>query len=121
MSVLSEIEDVKQCPKQFVLAINDTLNVMNGKWKMPILASLLYGKNRFKDIQANIEKITPRMLSKELKDLEMNGVVKRNVYDTTPIRIEYELTTSGKNIVKVLDAMVEWGIEHRKTVVEKLN
>lgn len=121
MNSLKDINDIKQCPRQFVLAINDTLNVMNGKWKMPILASLLYGKNRFKDIQENIDKITPRMLSKELKDLEMNGVVNRKVYDTTPIRIEYHLTESGKNIVNVLDAMVEWGIEHRQSTLKKVS
>tara|TARA_B100000965_G_C19268466_1_gene616184 strand:+ start:249 stop:605 length:357 start_codon:yes stop_codon:yes gene_type:complete len=111
------ISEVKKCPRQFVLAINDTLNVLSGKWKLPIIASLLYGKTRFKELQENIEKITPRMLSKELKELELNGVVKRNVFDTTPIRIEYELTESGKQIVKVLDAMVDWGIAHREVNV----
>ncbi len=111
------ISEVKKCPRQFVLAINDTLNVISGKWKLPIIASLLYGKNRFKDIQANIDKITPRMLSKELKELELNGVVNRNVYDTTPILIEYELTDSGKKIVSVLDTMVEWGLAHRQETI----
>ncbi|MFA0964474.1 winged helix-turn-helix transcriptional regulator [Roseivirga sp. BDSF3-8] len=114
MSVLASISDVKKCPRQFVLAINDTLNVISGKWKLPIIASLLYEKNRFKDIQANIDKITPRMLSKELKELELNGVVKRMVHDTTPILIEYELTESGRQIVSVLDSMVEWGLAHRQ-------
>jgi DNA-binding HxlR family transcriptional regulator len=117
MSEVKDISTVKACPKQFVLAINDTLNVLSGKWKLPIIASLLYGKSRFKDIQENIEKITPRMLSKELKDLELNGVVKRTVYDSTPILIEYSLTTSGKAILEVLDAMVDWGIDHRKNTL----
>lgn len=117
MSDLKINREVKECPKQFVLAVNDTLNVISGKWKLPIIASLLYGKHRFKDIKANIETITPRMLSKELKDLELNGVVERKVYDTTPIRIEYELTDSGKQIVSVLDTMVDWGLQHRKLTV----
>ena len=111
------ISDIKKCPKQYVLAINDTLNVVSGKWKLPILASLLYGNHRYKDIQANIEKITPRMLSKELKELELNGVVTRNVYDSRPVRIEYRLTESGKNILSVLDSMIEWGIAHREFVM----
>lgn len=111
------LNEVKQCPKLFVLAINDTLNVISGKWKLPILASLLYGKNRFKDLQENIDKITPRMLSKELKDLEVNGVVSRKVYNSTPVRIEYELTESGRNITKVLDAMIDWGLVHRKSAM----
>ena len=119
MNTIGQISELKKCPRQFVLAINDTLNVISGKWKLPIIASLLYGKHRFKDIKTNIEKITPRMLSKELKELELNGVVKRNVYHTTPIRIEYELTESGKNIVSVLDTMVEWGLAHREAHISQ--
>lgn len=111
------LTEIKDCPRQYVLAINDTLNVIRGKWKLPIIASLLYGKNRFKDLQANIDNITPRMLSKELKDLELNSVVVRKVYPTTPVRIEYELTDSGKNILSVLDSMVEWGLTHRESVL----
>lgn len=117
MSGIVSISEVKKCPRQFVLAINDTLNVVSGKWKLPIIASLLYKKNRFKDIQANIGKITPRMLSKELKELELNGVVNRVVHDTTPILIEYELTDSGRQILNVLDAMVEWGLNHRESTI----
>ncbi|WNH07660.1 winged helix-turn-helix transcriptional regulator [Thalassobellus suaedae] len=112
-----DIAELKKCPRQYVLAINDTLNVVSGKWKLPIIASLLYGKRRYKDIQENIDKITPRMLSKELKDLELNGVVKRTVFDTTPVLIEYTLTATGEKIINVLDAMVDWGVEHRNSVI----
>ena len=119
MNDIVNITEIKKCPKQYVLAINDTLNVISGKWKLPILASLLYGNKRFKDIQANIEKITPRMLSKELKELELNSVVKRNVYDSTPVRIEYTLTESGKNILSVLDSMIEWGLAHRTSIMNQ--
>lgn len=110
-------KEVKACPIQFVLAVNDTLNVINGKWKLPIIGSLLFEKRRFTEIQRNIPKITPRMLSKELKDLEMNGMVKRTVYDTTPITVEYELTASAKSLGDVLDKMLEWGLQHRETVL----
>jgi DNA-binding HxlR family transcriptional regulator len=105
----------KSCPIQFVLAVNDTLNVLSGKWKLPIIATLSFNKKRFTDIQRNIPKITPRMLSKELKDLEMNGIVKRTVFDTIPVSVEYELTTSAKRLSGVLDEMLEWGIQHRET------
>lgn len=117
MSDLIVLSEVKQCPRQYVLAVNDTLNVISGKWKLPIIGTLLFGKKRFKDLQDNIEKITPRMLSKELKELELNGVVKRNVYDTTPVRVEYELSESGKKILEVLDSMIEWGLAHRQNVM----
>lgn len=59
------------------------------------------------------------MLSKELKDLEMNGMVKRTVYNTTPVSVEYELSASGKKIGEVLDKMLEWGLAHRKAVLAK--
>ncbi|NIK73587.1 DNA-binding HxlR family transcriptional regulator [Thermonema lapsum] len=84
MSSKSQLEQVKKCSETFVLAVNDTMNVINGKWKLPIIGSLLYGKKRFKELEREIPKITPRMLSKELKDLELNGIVKRTVYDTKP-------------------------------------
>lgn len=59
------------------------------------------------------------MLSKELKELELNGVLVRTVYDTTPVSVEYELSETGKQITEVLDKMMEWGIEHRKSVLKK--
>lgn len=113
------LKEVKACPMEFVLAINDTLDVISGKWKLPILGSLLFNKKRFTEIQRNIPKITPRMLSKELKDLEMSGMIKRTVYDTIPISVEYELSDSGQSIGEVLEKMIEWGVEHRKSVLKK--
>lgn len=112
---LIDKEEVNQCPRKFILALNDTLNVISGKWKLPIIAALFYQKNRFKDLQENIEKITPRMLSKELKELEINGIVERKIYNQTPVLIEYKLTESGKNIIDVIDAMINWGLTHRKS------
>jgi len=92
---------------------------LSGKWKLPIIGSIMFGKKRFTEIQRNIPKITPRMLSKELKELEMNGIVVRTVYNTIPVSVEYELSNSGKSITEVLDKMVDWGIEHRKAVISK--
>ena len=112
-------KSAKSCPQQFVLALNDTLSVITGKWKLPIIGSLLYDKRRFTDIQRNIPKITARMLSKELKELELNGMVERIVYDTTPVSVEYELTKSAKSISEVLDKMLEWGLQHRKASIGK--
>ncbi len=116
----NEFEEVKSCSKQYVLAINDTLNVMSGKWKLPIIGSLFYGKKRFKELEREISKITPRMLSKELKDLEMNGIIRRTVLETAPITVEYELTEAGHSFQSVLDSMLEWGLKHRKSYFENL-
>lgn len=121
MEKIMSFKKAKSCPTQFVLAMNDTLNVLTGKWKMPILGSLLFGLKRFTEIQRNIPNITPRMLSKELKELEINGMVKRVVYDTTPVSVEYELTNSAKELSDVLDTMIEWGLKHRKAVLAQKN
>jgi len=114
---LIDFAEAKACPEQFVLAINDTLNVLTGKWKLPILGSLSFEIKRFSDIQRNIPKITPRMLSKELKELELNGMVKRVVYGTTPILVEYELTESAKSLSVVIDSMLHWGLNHRRATM----
>lgn len=110
------LEEATSCSGQFVLAINDTLDVISGKWKLPIIGSLLYGNKRFKDLERDVAGITPRMLSKELKSLEVNGIVKRIVYDSIPVRIEYRLTKSGNSLHKVIEPMVAWGLQHRKDV-----
>lgn len=115
----SDLEQIKQCPTDFVLAVNDAMNVINGKWKLPIIGSMLFGKKRFNQLEREIPKISPRMLSKVLKELELNGIIKRTVHDTTPVTVEYELTTSGESLKMVLDVMVEWGHEHRKRVFGK--
>lgn len=114
MEIALDLNNIKDCPQSFIIAVNDTMNVLTGKWKLPIMASLIFGKKRFKEIEREIPKITPRMLSKELRELELNGIVKRTVHDTVPVIIEYEFTQSGRNIKSVLDAMVEWGLAHRK-------
>lgn len=114
---MMDFADIKACPEQFVLALNDTLNVLTGKWKLPILGSLLFGIKRFTELQRNIPKITPRMLSKELKELELNGMVKRVVYDAMPVLVEYEPTESAKKLAEVIDTMLIWGINHRKVTM----
>jgi DNA-binding HxlR family transcriptional regulator len=114
---MNKFLEARSCPIKFVLAINDTMNVLSGKWKLPIIGTLLFGKKRYMELERSIPRITPRMLSKELKELEINGIVKRTVYDTIPVTVEYELTDSGKTIGEVLDKMIEWGLQHRKAAI----
>jgi DNA-binding HxlR family transcriptional regulator len=102
-------------PNSYILAMKETLTVLGGKWKVPIIAALLHDHKRFNDIQKFVGNITPRMLSKELKEFELNGILTRNVHNTTPVLIEYEISDSGKRLKPLLEAMLEWGIEHRKT------
>lgn len=119
MAGKTSLHSAKKCSATYILAVNDTINVINGKWKLPIIGSLLFGKKRFKEMEREIPRITARMLSKELRDLEVNGFVTRTVFNTVPVTVEYELTTSGKSFSKVLDIMVEWGLEHRKRTIGK--
>lgn len=108
------VDEIKQCTTQYVLAINDTLNVMSGKWKIPIIVNLTKGKKRFNEIQRSLGKITPRMLSKELKELELNGMIVKDETDAT----YYSLTHSATSFEGVLDAMLKWGLEHRKNSLQ---
>jgi len=112
-SVEKELKNTKNCSTEFVLAVNETLNVLNGKWKLAIIASLLFGKKRFKELERGIPHITARMLSKELKDLESSDLIRRTVYDTTPVTVEYDLTRAGKDLTQVLDSMVAWRLQHK--------
>lgn len=114
----SRYSDSMKCDRGLIMALTDTLNVVSGKWKLAVVCTLLSGKKRFTDIQRAITDITPRMVSKELKELEVNGVVRRNVINSTPVLIEYELTPSGKQLYKVIQKMVEWGLQHREITLK---
>lgn len=104
---------------QFVLPIRDTLDIISGKWKLPIMGALMFGKKRFKELERDIPKITPRMLSKELRELEDNRLVARTVYDTKPVTVEYEMTAYGRTLDKVLLELKNWGEGHRKVIMKK--
>lgn len=104
---------------EYLLAIQDSIEIFQGKWKAPIIVSLLFGNKRFNELQKDVKGITPRMLSKELRDLEMNQLVSRTVYDTIPVTVEYSLTEYGKTLRKVITALREWGIEHRRKIIKK--
>ena len=119
MGELVEEKIANECTGDYVLAVNDTMNVLSGKWKIPVIAVLLYGKRRFGELERAIPKINPRMLSKELRDLENNGIVKRTVFDSIPVTVEYELTATGYSFRKVLNIMLEWGLEHRQSFLDK--
>ena len=104
---------------EYIVPIRDTLDILSGKWKLPILGALRFGKKRFKEIEREIPHITARMLSKELKELEINELITRTVYATIPVTVEYEVTPYGKTLDTVLNAMKDWGVQHRKRIMGK--
>lgn len=85
------------------------LYLITGKWKLLIINSLLVDKKRFKDFKSELKGVTARQLSKELKELEIDKLVKRIVYDSIPITIEYEITKKGKSLEKVIKEIINWG------------
>ena len=101
-------------------AIHDTMDLLSGKWKVTIIGYLnIMGKCRFMELQLNVEGIGAKMLSKELKDLEINELITRTVYDTRPVTVEYELTPYGKTLQKIINEMYAWGFKHRERIIKK--
>ncbi len=99
--------------------VQDTLYVISGKWKLPILMAMYDGTSRFRDLQRCIPRITTRVLSKELKDLEANKLILRTVHDTYPITVEYTLTRYSFTLQPVVDEMISWGQQHRKKITQR--
>lgn len=108
----------QECSKR-LLPVRDALDILNGKWKLQIILSLTFGKKRFKQIQREIPGLTPKMLSKELKDLEINELASRHVYDTQPVTVEYELTPYGRTLRPLIEELQKWGIKHRKRIIAR--
>jgi DNA-binding HxlR family transcriptional regulator len=108
-------KNAAECAKH-LLPVRDALDILGGKWKLPIIIALTFDKKRFKEMQREINGITAKMLSKELKDLEINQLVKRTVYDTVPVTVEYSLTPYGKSLYKVIGELRTWGAQHRKRI-----
>lgn len=117
--------DKRKCPShlsetecsKMLLPIKDALEILSGKWKIQIILALTFGKKRFKQIQREIPGLTPKMLSKELKELEINGLADRHVYDTLPVTVEYELTNYGKTLKPLIGELHKWGTKHRKRII----
>ena len=101
-------------------SISDALYVIGGKWKLGIIVELREGHKRFNEMQRTIEGISAKVLSAELKDLELNGFVRRNVFTGTPVVVEYELTPYCETLNDVLHALSSWGAMHRETVKKSM-
>ena len=108
-------ESATACTKH-LLAVRDALDILNGKWKIPIIIALSFGNKRFKVVQREVAGITAKMLSKELKELEINQLVSRTVYDTSPVSVEYGITPYGRTLKKVISELHNWGSLHRKRI-----
>ena len=102
-----------------LMASRDALEVIQGKWRIPIIISLTYGNKRFGEIKKDIEDISPKMLSQELKCLETNKIITRTLYDSMPVMVEYSLTPLGHSLSNLLEELYLWGMHFREEVLGK--
>ena len=102
-------------------AVGDALYAMGGKCKLRIIIALFNGNKRFNELQRTVTGISARVLSNELKDLEMNGFVKRNVNaQVTPVLVEYELTAYSDTLKDVVQSLSKWATMHRETIKQQI-
>jgi len=114
--LIKEVLGSPRNPKQEVQALQDTIYVIGGKWKLPIINSLCNGNRRFMDIERSIPGISPRMLSRELKELEANQIIRRTVDPDTPGIAEYFATDYCYSFSDIILEMIKWGKNHRTRI-----
>lgn len=116
MKKISTVNNNAIC-KHRMNAIKDTVELLSGKWKFHIVGTLLQSnKMRFMDLLREVDGIGAKMLSKELQDLEMNHLITREVLDTKPVTVEYEITEFGKTLAPIIDEVANWGINYRTSL-----
>ncbi|NEU06844.1 helix-turn-helix transcriptional regulator [Flavihumibacter sp. R14] len=116
---MPDIQIDKTSVEQQIRYLQDTLYVISGKWKLPILVAVHEGSSRFRDIQRSVNGITSKVLSKELKELEQNKLVVRKVYDKSPPTVEYTTSNYCDTLQKMVAEMIDWGKNHRDKIREK--
>ncbi|PKB00373.1 HxlR family transcriptional regulator [Flavobacteriaceae bacterium MAR_2009_75] len=105
----------KECMSA-LLPVRDTLDVIGGKWKLLILISIWEGNKHFREIERSIPKLSTKVLSKELKDMEENQLITRTILNGFPVRTEYRPTEHSKTLEKVIFELYNWGVNHRKKI-----
>jgi len=99
-----------------VKPVRDTLEVISGKWKLAIIISVGVGNDRFTDIQDSIPNITPKVLAKELKELEKHKLIRRIIIDGYPVKISYKNEPYADTLTPIIFAMKDWGLNHRDKI-----
>lgn len=105
------------------LAIDATLEILSGKWKLLILCHLGEGTLRTSELRRRMPAISQRMLTLNLRELEKAGIIHREVYNEVPPRVEYSLTERGRSLRHILESMSDWGtklIEERREAGEDI-
>ena len=98
--------------------VETTLTLIGDKWKVLILRDLMPGKKRFGELKKSIGSVSQKVLTAQLRDMEKNGLVHREVYAEVPPRVEYSLTPLGQSLKPILDAMWNWGEDYKSSIAE---
>lgn len=116
LKMIKEVLSNPRNQQEEVQALQDTIYVLGGKWKLPIINSLCNGNSRFREIERSIPGITTRMLSRELKDMEANQLIKRTVDPDIPSMIAYSPTDYCRSFGDIILEMIKWGKAHRELI-----
>lgn len=117
------LRNINQCAHN-LLAIKDTLNVLSGKWMIPVIGILrMNGRLHFRDMITQLPGISAKVLTATLREMEVNMIVSRTVLETKPVKVAYELTEYGATLENVIFEMLNWGLTHRTQITgrNKLN
>ena len=110
------MKDLINCPAERAIYF------LGGKWKIRILFTLFNNKKiRFNELKKVLKTITQQMLSKQLKELETDGIVNRKVHQVVPPKVEYSLTEFGLSVIPILKSFSDWNKKNTKTISLKLN
>ena len=96
-----------------------TINLIGNKWKLLIIRDLLASTRRFGELRKNLEGISQRVLTQNLRELENDGLIKRKVYVEVPPRVEYSLNELGRSLLPIISTMANWGNNYKKTISNK--
>lgn len=107
---------IRKTPLKQDCPLEITLNVISGKWKPAILSSLFRGPQRPKDLIEGLPDATKRVITQQLRELERDGIIHKEVYVEVPLRVEYSLTPIGKSLLPVIKALSKWG-EYYESIV----
>lgn len=105
--------------KYYDCPIEATLSVIGGKWKAISIYYLIDEPKRFSDLMNLLETVSSRMLAKQLKELEADGIIRRELFAEVPPRVEYSLTDYGRTLLPVINAICEWGEDRLQKTGEK--
>jgi DNA-binding HxlR family transcriptional regulator len=93
-------------------AVETTINIIGGRWKVLILRELMSGVKRFNELHRTLHGITQKMLTQQLREMAADGIVHREVYLQVPPKVEYSLTELGQSLEPILSVMHEWGVKY---------